>query len=139
MNWKTNLLLILLMILIIHAISAESNGNQTIELMMNTENEKNKNNEITWSDSEVQELIEEMKRIKNEAIDEAVKKAVIPLIADIEIMRLKIEERDNRILVLANEITGIKSQHTSHLILTCAGGMALGFLIGYFIFGFGGK
>lgn len=138
MNLKTSLLLILLMILITQTISGEPNENQTTDSMKNTESEKTESEELTWTDTEVQELIEEMKKIKNEAIDEAVKKAVIPLIAELEVMKIKIEERDDRITDLETELDTLKSQNIVKTILVGAGGIGLGFLLGFFTFSHSG-
>ncbi|MBN2536271.1 MAG: hypothetical protein JXB88_25540 [Spirochaetales bacterium] len=79
-----------------------------------------------------------MKKIKNEAIDEAVKEAVIPLMADIEVMKIKIGERDERITGLEMELDTLKSQNILYSVLAGAGGIGVGFLIGYFIFSFAG-
>lgn len=55
--------------------------------------EKKESEEITWTDSEVEELVQEMKEIKDQAIDEAVKVAVIPLIAENEVLKLNAKNK----------------------------------------------
>lgn len=59
---------------------------------MNSIEEKKRSEEIYWTDSEVKELVEELKKVKDDAVDKAVKFAVIPLYDKIEKLEIQVNE-----------------------------------------------
>ena len=85
------------------------------------------NTEKLWSDLQVKRLVAALKDAKNKAIDEAVKKATVPLLS--ENYALKTINKRLKQIINKKNLTNI---------LIFIGGIAGAFTVGFIVGGFGG-
>ncbi len=78
----------------------------------------------TWSDLQVKRLVEALKKAKNKAIDQAVKQATIPLLAEIKVLK-EVNKKQKKIID--------KKNYMNWMIII--GGSVITFFIGYTIGG----
>lgn len=128
MNWKKSLLLILFMTWIIPAISAQSKKNLTEDSTISSTGTEN-----TWTDEQVQALVDDLKVEKNTAIDKAVATAVIPLEGDIAALEEKNSDLDEKVGLLEDIIRDYDTENMWKCVAVGVGCSVVAFAIGYTI------
>jgi hypothetical protein len=82
----------------------------------------------TWTDAEVNTLVEDLKEEKNQAIDEAVQKATAPILADNYTMNIELEFYRKNWADVDEIINAYKNDNDTLKNICIFGGIGLGIL-----------
>jgi predicted NAD-dependent protein-ADP-ribosyltransferase YbiA (DUF1768 family) len=124
---KLLLIIILTILMMLITLNTQAVESSTVS-STNTDKEK------TWTDSEVDALVDDLKIEKDKAIDEAVQKATSPILADNFVLRKELDFYKKNWNTVTDIIDRYKKDNETLKNILIFGGIsvtALGFFAGY--------